>query len=78
MGDGDWGGTYVKPANMFMLRSWPRTSDNMTVSPLAFGSDVEGDSVLSGIGGIAGPKLFSSGCCFGFDAATVSDAVRRE
>lgn len=60
---------------MLMLRSWPRTSDNMTVSPPA-----EGDSVLSdgGIAGMAGPRLFCRGRCFGFDAATVSDAVKRE
>ena len=42
----------VKPANMFMLRSRPRTSERITVS-LSAGAEVDGESE----GGIAGPRL---------------------
>lgn len=65
----------VKPAKILMLRSFPSTSDRITVSPPA-GSEV---LVLSGGGGMAGPRLFCRGrCCFGFEAATAMLAVRRE
>jgi len=64
----------VKPAKILILRSFPRTSDRITVSPPA-GFEVDGES---GDGeGIAGPRLFCRGRWFLGGVLTARVAVNR-
>jgi len=68
----------VNPAKMLILRSFPRTSERITVSPSA-GAEKEGDSFAGG--GIAGPRfrfLSAIGFWFWLNTVTARDAVNRE
>lgn len=64
----------VNPANILILRSFPRTSERMMVLP-SLGADVEGESFE---GGIAGPRFFSAIGFWWAYAATARFAVSSE